>query len=88
MEVEHQQFHQVLRPVPRAVNPRLRPPDHPPFSVAEREDQEFGRAPLDADFAAVLHAPMFLALDRCADADSPSIHLGDDVLSNPLLTRR
>src|SRR5512135_2199949 len=88
MEVEGQQFHQVVRPVHRAVDPRPRPPDHPPFAVAEIEDQEFGLAPLDADLAAVLHAPTFLALDRRADADSPSIHLGDDVLSNHLLTRR
>ena len=88
MEVEGQQFHQVVRPVHRAVDPGARPLEHPPLAVAEVEDQQLRLAPLDADLAAVLHALAFRGLDLRADADPPAIDLGDDVLPGHLLARR
>jgi hypothetical protein len=88
MEVEGQQFHQVLRPVQRAVDPGARPLEHPPLAVAQVEDQELGLAPLDADLAAVLDALALGGLDLRADADPSSVHLGDDVLPGHLLARR
>ena len=88
MQVERQQFHQVIRPVHRAVDPRPRPPEHPPLAVAEVEDQQLRLPPLDADLAAVLHSLAFLGLDLGADADPSAIHLGDDVLPGHLLARR
>jgi hypothetical protein len=88
MEVEGQQFHQVVRPVHRAVDPGACALEHPPLAVAQVEDQEFRLAPLDADLAAVLHALAFGGLDLRADADPPAIDLGDDVLPGHLLTVR
>ena len=88
MEVEGQQFHQVVRPVHRAVDPGPRPLEHPPLAVAQVEDQELRLAPLDADLAAVLHALALGGLDLGADADPPAVDLGDDVLPGHLLARR
>ena len=85
MEVEGQQFHQVVRPVHRAVDPGARPLEHPPLAVAQVEDQELRLAPLDADLAAVLHPLALRRLDLRSDADPPAIDLGDDVLPGHLL---
>ena len=78
--MEGQQFHQVIRPVHRAVDPRPRPLEHPALGIAEVEDQELGLPPLDADLAAVLHPLAFLGLDLRPDAEASPIDLGDDVL--------
>ena len=88
MEVKRQQFHQVVRPVHRAVDPGPRPFDHPPLTVAQVEDQELGLTPLDANLPSVLHSLAFLGLDLGADADPSAIDLGDDVLPGHLLARR
>jgi hypothetical protein len=86
--VQRQQFHQVVRPVHRAVDPRPRAPEQPPLAVAEIEDQQLRLAPLDADLTAGLHPLAFLGLDLSADAAPSAIDLGHDVLSGHLLTRR
>src|SRR3954447_23980610 len=88
MQMHRQQFHQVIRPVHRAVDPGPRPPQHPPLAVAEIEDQQLRLAPLDADLAAILHPLAFLGLDLGADAHPSAVDLGDDVLPGHLLTRR
>jgi hypothetical protein len=87
MEVEGHQLHQVVRPAHRAVDPGPRPLEHPPLAVAEVEDQELGLAPFDADLAAVLNALALGGLDPGADANPPAVGLGDDILSDHLLTR-
>ena len=88
MQVEGQQFHRVVRPVQRAVDPGAGALEHPPLAVTEVEDQELRLAPLDADLAAVLHALALRRLDPGSDADPPAIDLSDDVLTGHLLTGR
>ncbi len=78
----------MIRPIHRAVDPRPRPPEHPPLAVAEREDQQLRLPPRDADLAAVLHPLAFLGRDLGADPDPSAIDLSDDVLPGHLLTPR
>jgi hypothetical protein len=88
MQMHRQQFHEVIRTIHRAVDPRPRSPQHPTFAVAEIDDQQLRLSPINANLTAVLHALAFLGLDLGADPDSAAIDLSHDVLSGHLLTRR
>ena len=88
MEVQRQQFHQLVRPAHRPVDPGTRPFEHPAATVAEIQDQELGFAPLDADLAAMLHPLALRRLDLRADAHPPAIHLRHDVPAHQIVPRR
>lgn len=88
MEVEGQQFHQVVRPVHRGVDPGACALEHPPLAVAQVKDQELRLAPLDPDLAAMLHPLALGGLNLRADPDPPAVDLGDDVLPSHFLASR